>query len=138
MIGAWIDKGLNLERLGRHEEAIESNDAALQINPKHEGALYSKVVSLLNSKKYSEALSAFVQALQLNAEDVNAWFGEGLSLAHLRRYDEAIEASRDGLNVDAWNNIGELQIALRQNQQAILALNHVTTLDPQNYQGVAK
>lgn len=96
--------------LGRYKKAIIFYDKVLEINPKHEGALYDKKVSLHNiggslahSEKYEEALIYYDEALKVALNDnlnKDTLFFSGLCLMFLRRYDEALTHYDKALKLD--------------------------------------
>ncbi len=59
-------KGLALNGLGRHEEAIEVFNQVLEINPKDARTMNEKGVILLNLSRNVEALETFNQTLKNN------------------------------------------------------------------------
>ncbi len=56
MLISWNNKGNSLKGLGRHEEAINSYEKALEIDSKYTRALESKVKSLEELGRHEEAI----------------------------------------------------------------------------------
>jgi tetratricopeptide (TPR) repeat protein len=66
------NKGLFLERLGKHEEAIEWFNRVLDIEPKYTNALGNKGFSLFGLEKYKEAIQYFDRALAIDPNYIKA------------------------------------------------------------------
>jgi tetratricopeptide (TPR) repeat protein len=111
-IATLYNKGLLLERLGKHEEAIEYYDKALAIDPDNVGALVGIGASLANSSKYKgsmayydkalhkEAIECYDKALAIDPNNVEALNNKGFSLFGLDKYKEAIEYNDKVLAID--------------------------------------
>jgi tetratricopeptide (TPR) repeat protein len=68
----WTDYGSMLREAGQAQKAVESFDAALKLNPKHQNALFNKgVVQLHDQKDRAGALATWEQLLQVNPEAKN-------------------------------------------------------------------
>jgi Flp pilus assembly protein TadD len=63
---AWIKKGIALEILNKHEEAIKACDKAIEINPLNWNAWYAKGIALEKLGKSNEATKAYKKAVELN------------------------------------------------------------------------
>jgi tetratricopeptide (TPR) repeat protein len=107
----WHNKGLSLNNLGRHNEAITCYDKALEINPNYINAWGNKGNSLCYLKRYDEGITCYDKALEIDPNNADAWYNKGNSLYYLKRYDEAIEAFDRAIQtnpnfVKAWLNKG--------------------------------
>jgi tetratricopeptide (TPR) repeat protein len=67
----WYSKGLALDNLGRHKEAIPYYDKALEIDPNYADALNNKGVALEKLGKYEDATKCFDKAQQLREKNQN-------------------------------------------------------------------
>jgi tetratricopeptide (TPR) repeat protein len=76
----WYNKGVALDHVERHEEAIECFDKALEINPKDANVWYNKGVTLENLEKYEEAIKCFSAALEIKPNINNKVLQNLLSL----------------------------------------------------------
>jgi len=63
---ALVKKGIALEILNRHEEAIKACDQALEINPFDWSAWYAKGIALEKLGKSNEAKKTYDKAVELN------------------------------------------------------------------------
>ena len=78
--------------LGRYEQAIESYDQAIALQPDHATSWYNRGNSLDNLGRYEQAIESYDQAIALQPDDASAWYSRGTSLAELDRYEQAIES----------------------------------------------
>jgi tetratricopeptide (TPR) repeat protein len=62
----WNDKGVALDELGKHHDAILAYDKALRIDPNFDITLNNKGLSLYKLGKYQEAINCFDRILILN------------------------------------------------------------------------
>jgi tetratricopeptide (TPR) repeat protein len=60
-----LNKGRDLQILGKHQEAISYYDKALAIEPNDLLALYGKGLALYELGKYDEAIASFDKALAI-------------------------------------------------------------------------
>ncbi len=79
--------GALLASVGRYEEALESCQKAIALNPKSVKALVNQGAALLNLERYEEALSNCQKAIALNPKSFEAWYNQGNALDDLERYD---------------------------------------------------
>jgi tetratricopeptide (TPR) repeat protein len=84
--------GWALQKLERHEEAINAFTAAIELKNDVSGVLYSRALSNLILRRGDEALHDLDRALELSPDDIEAMYARGNSLKALERYDEAIAA----------------------------------------------
>ena len=63
-VGTWLNKGMALLNLERHEEALECYDIVLQIAIFNPRVWFLKGVTLRNLKRYDEALDSLSKALE--------------------------------------------------------------------------
>ena len=68
---AWLKKGIALEILNKHEEAIKACDKAIEINPLDWNAWYAKGIALDKLGKSNEATKAYQKAVELNPKLLN-------------------------------------------------------------------
>ena len=96
----WIDKGIELYKQGKFEEAVKAFDKAIEIDPQNAGAWRNKGLALVELEKYDEAVEAFDKAIGLNPENANLWYHKGLALEMQRKRNEAIPAYSKALEIN--------------------------------------
>ena len=64
---AWNNKGIALDDLGKHEEAIKCYDKALELNPKYEKAWNNKGNTFEKLGRKEEAQECFQEAKKLSS-----------------------------------------------------------------------
>ena len=87
----WYNKGVNLGRVGKHDEAIKCFDQAIEIKPNYEEAWFAKGFSLGELGKYDEAIKCYDQAIEIRSNDEEAWYNKGVNLGRVGKHDEAIK-----------------------------------------------
>jgi tetratricopeptide (TPR) repeat protein len=113
---AWNNKGMSLDNLGKHKEAIACYDKALEINPDDATAVTAwlgKGSALYSLDKYKEAIECYDKALEINLDYDQAkymiWLGKGAAFNELGKYKEAIECYDKALEINpddatAWHS----------------------------------
>ncbi|HET9980929.1 MAG TPA: tetratricopeptide repeat protein, partial [Ktedonobacterales bacterium] len=90
-IKSWYDKGMELARQERYEEALAAYEQAIAIIARIPHAWLNKGVTLVRLGRYDEALAAINHALKLDPTDPLAWNNKADILCeNLKHYDEAI------------------------------------------------
>jgi tetratricopeptide (TPR) repeat protein len=131
----WFNKGKALAKLGRYQEAIESFDKALAINPDYHNAWNLRGAVLNNLGRYQEAIENYDKALAIKPDFDWAWNNRGLALDSLGRYQEAIENYNKALAIKpnyywAWSNRGTALGKLGRYQEAIDSYDKALKLKP--------
>ncbi len=90
----WVAVATGLERLGRHDEALEAIDIALAFDPSVPGAHHDRALTLHSLGRDAEALPSALEATRLDPGLFEAWMVRGAILATLGRVPEAIPAFR--------------------------------------------
>jgi len=97
----WINKGLSLESLSRHKEAILTFDQALRLNPESIRAMTYKGLSLLNFGKILEAISCFDAAMKSDWLNWELWSFKGDAYWKLGNMEEALLCFEEALNLSS-------------------------------------
>jgi len=97
--------------LGRHEEALQSVNQALEINPKDPVGWYGHGAMLYYLGRGREALQSFAKVLTINPDFYKAWFDVGTIFLEQGLDNEAVESFDFGIqrnpNIpEPWNNRG--------------------------------
>jgi len=108
---AWVDKGASLAALGKHVDAIQCYDRALEINPRRVITWRNKGLSFYDMGRFEDAIKCFEKALQINPGNAHVWNHKGVSLAELGRSEEAVQCFEKVLQInprhaEAWSNKG--------------------------------
>ena len=82
---AWHRKGIELGKLGRHDEALQAIDKALELNPDVSNAWYNRGIIFDNLGRYEEALQAYDKDLELNEKEYDDCHINGGTLNNLVR-----------------------------------------------------
>lgn len=110
-IGANVEMGNVLSRLGDPVQAITYYQRALELFPEHAEALNNMGNGLFVAGKVEEALAAFDAAIRADAGYAEAYNGKGLALNSLGRVDEALAVLRQVQEIkpdyaEAYNSMG--------------------------------
>jgi len=133
--GSWKNKGVSLDELGRHEEAIACYDKALEIDPGDVNTWSNKGTALGALGRHQEAIACLDQALRLNPESAPAWSNKGNALDSLAHYEEALGCFAKALQVDpqnavVWHNKGKSLYALARYEESLTCFAKSAQLDP--------
>ena len=79
---AWNNKGLALDKLGRYQEAVDSYEKALKIDPGYVKAWNNKGLALDKLGRYQEAVDSYERALSIDPNDATVWHNKGLALTN--------------------------------------------------------
>jgi len=99
-LGALQNRGFVLTRLGRLDEAIESNRRFVDARPQSVEAHYNLAESCLAARRYDDAISAARRALALDPGHSLSRLDLGLALAASGRLEEARDELRDAMSRD--------------------------------------
>ncbi len=136
-VEGWELRGSALLSLGRKEDALQSYDQALQLDPTRRALRFNHGSALVGLHRYEEALQDFNLALGLDPQFKEAHYGRGLMLFSLGRFGEAIQAFDGVLNLDPQYEQApytrSLALALLgRHEEALQAYDRVLSFDPQN------
>ncbi|MCS7041859.1 MAG: tetratricopeptide repeat protein [Bryobacteraceae bacterium] len=114
LLEPWYNAGVCLHHLGRHEEAAQAFEAALQVDPRHAESRLGLAESLLLSGRLDRA-RAVLESLAETPVAGSAWLRLGLIHALENRLDEARDALRRALELgipDEDPQLAELRSAI--------------------------
>ena len=131
----WYQKAIELDRMGRAEEAIEAYNEALKINPHDVRSLFNKGVDLQMMGQAEEAVRCYDDALEITPEDGELWSNKGIALRMLGRTEEAIRCYDKALQINpndgsAWSNKGVALRSLGRTEEAIKCYNKALEINP--------
>ena len=131
----WFDKGVSLERLDKHSEALTAFEKALELSPTYALAVFNKGVVLERLGRDEEALSSYDRAMELDPSDFKATYNKGVVLHRLGKYEDALLAFENTIRLnpnhaDAWSNKGVVLGKLGEKDEALLAFDKSIQLIP--------
>ncbi len=117
---AWNNLGIVLAREGHNDEAVQSFQHALQIDPDFVIALVNLGNVYRQQKRWDDAKRVLERAVELDPDDADANYGLGMVFAQLNDTDGAYDHLQKALAArpaypEALNNLGVLY--LRTNRQ---------------------
>lgn len=76
-----------MSELKRYQEAIDSYDKAIQLNPNYSNVYYNKGNSLRDLKRYQEAIDCYDKAIELNPNDLDAYNNKNILIESGFQFD---------------------------------------------------
>lgn len=133
--GAYSNRGLALEGLGRLEEALECFDVAININPEFSGALSNRGSTLRQMARLDEALSSLDAAIVIRPDYAEAHYNKGLILQDLDRLLLAVESYDAAIRLnpnyaEAYCNRGNALRELNRLDEALSSYDISLNLNP--------
>jgi tetratricopeptide (TPR) repeat protein len=98
-LSAFIDLGVLYLRLNRLEDADQSFQSALKIDPESFPALVNRGIANVMLKRYGESVPVLRKALKANDQSAVAHYFLGQALANLGLFDEAEKELRTALQL---------------------------------------
>lgn len=132
---AWNNRGVNLDRLCRRDEAKKSFEkAASLMNPKNHQQWQSLGLYQKNLGQHENSIISLNQALTLAPDDVKSWSLKSDSLQQLGKLQQSIASYKKLLELKpkdahAWSSLATIQIKLGQNIEANYSCDKAIELD---------
>ena len=133
----WLERGNQLWRLRRYEEAVQAFERAIALNPEFiHLAYYGKGLALWDERKYEAALASLEKATEIQSDFVSAFFYKSrLLLKHLNRFDEALVAIEKAIslpqnNANLYNHKGVILSKLKRYSEAETAYKQAIYINP--------
>ncbi len=119
----YYSKGAALLNLGRLDEALESVNKAIRINPQNEISWNLKGNVFGRMNRPVEAVKAYDASLRINPRYEVAWNNLGNTYARVGRFDDALKCYDKALAIqsnykDAWLNKGFVLVKLQRYEEA--------------------
>jgi len=86
---AWNNKGDDLDRLERYDEAIKSYNRAAELNEDYSENKLRRGNSHYDAGEYLAAVKYYDSAIKVDPEDEYAWYNKANALRMLHRNSEA-------------------------------------------------
>lgn len=99
-VNALNDKGIALDEIGKHEEAIKAYDRALKLDTNNIEALFNKGETLGIIGKHEEAIKYFNIILKIDPDDAETLYEKGVNLKKLGEHEQAIKYFDKALQLD--------------------------------------
>jgi tetratricopeptide (TPR) repeat protein len=139
---AWYNRGVAFRQLGNIEQALYSNDWALQLQPDFSLAWAERCTVFSDLGNYSDALNACEQALNTEKNnDANTlatiWGTRGLLFKQLEYYDRALKSYNQALvlnpkNAQHWIEYGNILGVLGRHSEASTAYQWAQNINPKS------
>jgi CheY-like chemotaxis protein len=138
---SWYHKGVDLYyKHGKFQEALQSFDRVLEIEPDHAGAWNGRGICLKELGRYEEAIQCFNKVIAINPSDEEVYYNRGEALEKLGKnngdlilFEEAIKSFDAVLNLNpyhvyAWNYRGVCLKELGRYDEAKRCFDHAQLL----------
>ena len=125
-----------LSRIGLQDEALESFEVALDLEPDNSQAWSNLGVLYAAQGRFEEAINSFEHSLEINDND-EVWNNHGTALFSLGKYEEALNSFNRAIdlnqeNVQAWAGKGSAHNFLEDYNEAINSLETFIKLASDN------
>ncbi len=132
---AHYNRGVELDKLGRHAEAARAYGEAVRLKPGYAAAYTNMGVALARLRRWDDAVHAYRAAIRERPEYTDAHYNLGLTLADLRRWADALDAFREAVRLnpaaaDALYNMGLMLNFLRRHEEALEAYSAAIRIKP--------
>jgi tetratricopeptide (TPR) repeat protein len=84
----------------KYQEAIDSYDKAIGINPKYAEAWNNKGVALGSLSKYQEAIESFDKAIEINPNNADAWYNRACGEIRKGKIESGLEDLKKAIEID--------------------------------------
>lgn len=131
----WNNKGLSLNQLGQHKEALDCYERAIEINAGVAETWTNKGNGLHELGRLEQALDCYERALEIAPGIAEIWSNKGVIVATLGRLDEALNCHDRALEINprserAWFNKAVVLSHLGRFEESLECYNRTLELDP--------
>lgn len=132
-------QGVDLQRTGRLDDAIERHRAAIDARAQHSDAHHNLGIALQATGRLEEAAAAFRAAIEIDPQAAESHCNLGQVLTETGDYAAAEAALRQALALDpqsteAENGLGRLLECRGEDEAAVTAFDSALLSNPQNVQ----
>ena len=133
----FTNKAIALRALNRLEEALQSCDEALALNPNYSPAWNTKANTLGKMQRFADALPCYDRAIQLEPGSALSWSNKASALQRIGSVEEALRCHDRALQLDPsnstfWTTKGSTLSDLRRFEEAHVCFIKATELDPRD------
>ncbi len=139
----WAAQGDDLLGKGSINEALESYEKAIQLDPENESLLLGAATMhhILQVQAATKALGIIEKKLEKNPQDMNAWSSRSVALTNLGRDDEALKSrekvlelldqslEKDPTNSTSWMAKAEILAGIDRLEEAVQACDKVIEIN---------
>jgi serine/threonine protein kinase len=128
----WFQYGNECLGSGKLEEALNSYDLALKIEPNNDDIWFNRRITLNILGRYEESINSYNLDLE---SDPDVWYSRGNRLCVLGRYEEGISSYDRALELepdysDIWRRHGDTLFELGRYEEAVLSYDRALELEP--------
>ena len=128
--------GYSYFSLGKYDQAIQSFDRAIEINPQIENSYLNRGMAFGFLSKYDQAIQDFNKAIEINPKSFKAYDNRGNSYTNTGWWDRALEDYEKAIEVNPqffspYSNRGIVYAYKKQYELAIQDYNKAIDLNPQ-------
>lgn len=136
---AWYNRGLVLSRLNKPEQALDSYEWAIKINPDYSLAWAGQCLVLSDINQYEEAMTSCDKALQAanwgNSSPAVGWANQGVVFRKLKQYDKALASYDSALALNpkdekTWTEQGLVLELLGRHGEALVSYDWALKISP--------
>ena len=132
---SFYQQAIKAHREGRHEQAIELFEKAIDENATDAKIHYNLGNVYADLDDYQTAISYYEQSLKLDRHVASVWYNLGNAYLETKQYHDAIKAFEEAVSsktnyVEAWFNLGVVYTELQQFDEAKSHYSRCVELDP--------
>ena len=134
---SYNSRGVALHQQQRYQEAVESFDHAVHLDPAYANAYGNRGNALIALRQYQRAMESFDQLILLAPDCAEAWNGRATALHGLGQYPASVESWDKAIQLKpdyakAYGNRGIALFEMAQYKPALESFDHAVRLNP-NY-----
>jgi tetratricopeptide (TPR) repeat protein len=138
---AYNIRGLDYEKRGQHQKAIEDFNHALMIKPNFAEALNNRANSYATIGQYDQAFRDYNKSLVFKPHDADTFYNRGILHLKNRHFESATGDFTEAIRIrpemaDAFNNRGTSLSAQKRYIEAIADYNTATRINPHHIQAL--
>ena len=104
-VNCWLELGLNLQRIGQENDALEAYREACEIDPTSANAK-NKLGLAYEIGDLAAAIKAYKSATSLDGGCVDAWIDLGAALYKAKEFEKSNEAFEQAINLSPVHSLG--------------------------------
>ena len=140
-IGILLDIAINLDILGRKDEAILVYKKAIEINPLEARAYYGLAIIYDDLKDFENAVKLYERAIEIDPEYAEAYFFLANVLDESGEKEKAAEYYEKAAKIEpdhfwAYNNLAAVYEDLGKYDKALTTIRKGLELEPNNYRAL--